>query len=237
MTASRSAADIREQAERQGYLFCPGLVPGEVVHALRDVALAVARDLGWLDAQAPVSDAIAVPDVALGAYDDPRWIQFLRVVLPHPAFAALRAEPRVVGVLEAIFGGPVAPDAGDLCRVVSADDPTHTTVAHQDRFYLSGDGARWTMWLPLDDCPLALGPLEVLPRSHRQGLRPHRGDCSWRQGVEVGANAPWASYDFHTGDAIFFSWLTVHRALPNRSGRRLRLSATCRYRDAGSSSS
>ena len=222
----------RQRAQREGYVFCRALVPRDRIDALRDHALAVAEDLGWLDADAPPAAARAVPGARLGAYDDPRWIAFLRRVLPHPSFAALRVAPAVVAVLTAILGAQPESDAGDLCRVVSSDDPAHTTVAHQDRFYLPGGTPRWSMWVPLGPCPLTLGPLAVLPRSHERGLLPHAGDVAWRRGVDVADDADWAASDLEPGDAILFSWLTVHRALPNVSGRALRLSATCRYRAA-----
>ena len=221
---------IRRRAEREGYVFCRALVPRERIDALVAHALAVAGDLGWLEADAPAGAALAVTGARLGAYDDPRWIEFLETVLPHSTFAAVRTAPGVVALLTAILGAPPEPDAGDLCRVVSSDDPAHTTVAHQDRFYLPDGAPRWSMWVPLGSCPLALGPLAILPRSHTRGLLPHAGDVPWRQAVEVADDARWVASDLEPGDAIFFSCLTVHRALPNVSGRALRLSATLRYR-------
>jgi ectoine hydroxylase-related dioxygenase (phytanoyl-CoA dioxygenase family) len=225
---------VRARAERHGYLFCPGLIPRRTVQALRRAALAVARQLNWLDGSAPPRSGQGAAGIALGAYDDPRWIEFLRVMLGHPAFAALRAEPRLRAMLETILGAPPEPDAGDLLRVVSADDPSHTTVAHQDRFYLPGVGPRWTAWVPLGACPLSLGPIAVWPLSHARGSLRHHGPRDWQQAVDVPARAVWAAQDLKAGDVVLFSWLTVHRALPNRAGRRLRFSATCRYRAAGS---
>jgi ectoine hydroxylase-related dioxygenase (phytanoyl-CoA dioxygenase family) len=224
---------IHQRAEREGYVFCRALVPRAWIDALRGHALTVATELGWLDASAPVGSARAVAGVRLGAYDDPRWIAFLQRVLPHPAFEAIRTSPGVLDVLTAVLRASPESDAGDLCRVVSSDDPDHTTVAHQDRFYLPGGAPRWSVWVPLSACPLALGPLAVLPRSHQHGLLPHAGEPAWRQGVDVADGARWAASELEPGDAIFFSWLTVHRALPNVSGRALRLSATYRYRAAG----
>jgi hypothetical protein len=140
---------IRRQAQQDGYLFCPGLAPLATVNALRSLAVDVATDLGWIDRRARRTGVISVAGIRLGAYDDPRWVEFLRVVLRHHLFGALREEPHIVAVLEAIFGGACEPDAGDLCRVVSGDDPVHTTVAHQDhfttreRFALVDLGATW----------------------------------------------------------------------------------------------
>lgn len=199
------------------------------MYALREVALAVADDLGWLDRAAPRSAGVAVAGVALGAYDDPRWVELLTRVMSHPAFFDLRDDAGLARVLSVLFAGPPKPAVGDLVRVVSGDDERHTTLAHQDRAYVLGEGALWTAWLPLGECPKTLGPLAVLPGSHRRGLLPHAGDADWRKGVTVAADAEWAASDLVAGDVLLFSGLTVHRALPHRGGRRLRLSADFRF--------
>jgi ectoine hydroxylase-related dioxygenase (phytanoyl-CoA dioxygenase family) len=217
------------RAHDEGYLFFHDLVPRSVVDTLRDVALGLADDLGWLAQDGPCAAGLATPGLALGAYDDPRWVRFLTRVLPHPAFAALRDEPALRRVVEALLGGPADNSAGDVCRVVSGDDPPHTTPPHQERHYVRGEGWLWTAWLPLGDCPLSLGPLAILPRSHRQGLLPHEDGHTPHPSVPVRDDALWLASDLVPGDVIFFSGLTVHRALPHQNGRRLRLSADFRF--------
>ena len=126
-------------------------------------------------------------------------------MLTHPSFTAVRVAPTALAVLTAILGAPPESDAGDLCRIVSSDDPDHTTVAHQDRFYLPAGPPRWSMWVPLTVCPLALGPLAVLPGSHERGLLPHAGDAAWRRGVDVDDDPDWAASNLEPGDAILFA--------------------------------
>ena len=41
--------------------------------------------------------------------------------------------------------------------------------------------------------------------------------------------ATWHTTDFLTGDALFFTTFTIHKALPNLSGDRLRVSTDNRY--------
>ena len=71
------------------------------------------------------------------------------------------------------------------------------------------------MWVPLDRCPLALGPLAVLPRLARaRALAACRRDCvaprrGRRRRYGLGGIKPRARR------RDFFGWLTVHRALPN----------------------
>ncbi len=222
-----------ERASADGYLFFRRLASRDAVYALRDVALEVAEELGWLDRAAPRSAGMAIEGIALGAYDDPRWVRFLTQVMAHPAFFALRDDPSLLDVLSALLSGPPRPAVGDLVRVVSGDDDRHTTRAHQDRAYVKGEGQLWTTWLPLGDCPKTFGPLAILPQSHRQGLLPHAGDTEWRKGVDVPADAIWHASDLAPGDVLFFTGLTIHRALPHQAGRRLRLSADFRWLASG----
>jgi hypothetical protein len=220
---------LARRAYDDGYLYLPWLVPHDAVAALRDVALAVAADLGWLATDAPRAAGIAVPGLALGGHDDPRWVRFLTQVLPHSACTALRDQPALRHVVEVLLGGPAGASAGDLCRVVSGDNPAHTTPPHQERYYVRGDGALWIAWLPLTECPLALGPLAILPRSHEGGLLPHATDHGRHPGVHVRDDVVWLASDLAPGDAVLFSGLTVHRALPHQCGPRLRLSADFRF--------
>jgi len=221
----------REQAAECGYLFFHGLVEPEVVLDLRSKALAFAEELGWLEEGSSPDDGIARRGIKLGDYDALDWIEFQRKLLPLPEFITLGEHPRVLEVLEELFGEAVMTRRGDICRVMSPGTPELTTVAHQDHFYVRGSERVWTAWIPLGDCPNELGGLAVLPGSHRRGLLPHFGDGSGRQGVEV-EDAVWATADYQAGDVLFFNCLTVHRACPNTTADRIRISADYRYQPA-----
>jgi hypothetical protein len=219
------ARALAERARAEGYLFLRRLVPADIVYDLRNVALAAAEHLGFLDPGAPRSAAIGVPGLGLGAPGDPRWVELCSLALPHPAFDALRRDAALGRVIAALLGTRPDATAGDVLRVVSGDALEHTAPSHQDREYVKGSGWLWTAWLPLGDCPLSLGPIAVLPRSHEQGLLPHEGGAL----VRAPDDATFRASDLVAGDAVLFSGHTVHRALPNRSGRRLRLSADYRF--------
>ena len=82
-----------------------------------------------------------------------------------------------------------------------------TTGPHQDSFYLPNAPALWTAWVPLVAIPMELGPLALLPGSHREGPRPHRHAFS---GIEVGDQEPWATGPVAPGDVLLFGPHTVH---------------------------
>jgi ectoine hydroxylase-related dioxygenase (phytanoyl-CoA dioxygenase family) len=89
--------------------------------------------------------------------------------------------------------------------------------------------------MPLVETPLDLGPLAVLPGSHRAGLAAHQGNGAGRQGVALADDAQLAASPVSPGDAILFNCLTVHGALPNLTTDRVRLSVDFRYQAASES--
>jgi ectoine hydroxylase-related dioxygenase (phytanoyl-CoA dioxygenase family) len=96
------------------------------------------------------------------------------------------------------------------------------------------------MWTPLGDCPMQLGGLAVLPRSHQRGFIEHHndpakkyaGDGLTEQQIDADA-ADWVAGDFAVGDFLIFHSYTVHKALPNVTADRIRLSTDNRYQRAG----
>lgn len=116
-----------------------------------------------------------------------------------------------------------------MLRAFSAAGGQHTTPPHQERAFIGGRPDAWTAWIPLGECPRALGGLAVMRGSHRRGPLPHAGDRCTR----VPEGQPWACADYEPGDVLLVHCHTLHRALRNRDpAGRLRLSADFRFRPA-----
>jgi hypothetical protein len=220
---------LTARAQTFGYLYFPAAVPLADVLELRNFVLACAADLGWLDERAPFCAGRGVQGLGMGAYDDPRWVALLQRVLVSPLFDRLRRCDAIRFAASIALGGEAAATQGDICRVVSGDDPAHTTPPHQDAHYIGTCTSLVTAWLPLGQCPMELGALAVLPGSHRAGLRPHGAATAGAAGCEVPAGAAWHTTDFDCGDVLVFDGRTVHRALPHRLGQKLRLSVDYRF--------
>ena len=219
-------AGLRALAAREGCLYLPRLLPVASVLALRERVLAAVAGLAWLDPGAPWAAGVVRGDLHEPAHDDAAVAALHCRVLPLAEFRALVAEPALLAVLDRLFGAPARGGQGEVLRAVFPADQGRTTPPHQDQAYTGGAADLWTAWLPLGDCPLELGPLALAPGSHRGGLRPHTAgyrvaDC---------ADLDWVCGDLACGDVLLFHCLTLHRACPNRSGDRLRLSLDCRYR-------
>jgi hypothetical protein len=224
--APTDEATRRALAERDGYLYAPGLLGEARLAPLRALVDAALARRGWL------RGATTDPSLRLGRWDDPRWIEFLGEILPSEEYRALAGAPELLDVVRAVLGGEPEPHVGDVCRLVSPSAPELTTPPHQDAAYLQDAAAVWTAWLSLGPCPRECGPIAVWPGSHRLGLRPHAPVITG--GGVVGTDVPedviWAASDLDAGDVVLFSALTVHCALDNATADRLRVSVDYRYR-------
>jgi hypothetical protein len=87
----------------------------------------------------------------------------------------------------------------------------------------------FTAWMPLIDCPMQVGPLQVAAGSHTQGVFDfHIG--AGAGGIEIvdPLEGHWVSGDFAVGDVLIFHSMVVHKGVPNRSDK-LRMSMDVRY--------
>lgn len=221
------------RARADGFLYLRRLLPLTRLAPLRALVDAALIRRGWL------VDGASDPALRLGRWDDPRWVELLAEILPSAPFRALAAAPELLAAVRAVLGDEPVLHVGDVCRVVSPGAADLATPAHQDAAYLGAPDGVWTAWLPLGPCPRALGPLTLLPGSHQGGLRPHAAVVAGGTavGTAVPADAAWHGADLAAGDVLLFSSFTVHRALPNRTADRLRVSVDYRYRPRGARAS
>jgi hypothetical protein len=225
-----SGERLRTLAARDGFLFVHGLLPADLVLALRARVLDYARRIGWLDSLAAIEEARAAPARRIGYYQDPDWVNLQVDVQARSEMWRLGDCVAIHRILHAVEGRSsyLNLSTANTCRVFSPH-PDMATQPHQDAHYVRMLGEFWTVWIPLGDCPKELGPLALLAGSHCDGLREHAGHGIVDGGVAVAPDAVWSTTDFRCGDAVLFRPHTLHCSLPNRSGNRLRLSADFRY--------
>ena len=214
---------LQSLAERDGFLFFRDLIPQEIVLPLRDTVLEFAVEAGWLEPGAPVTEARAAAGKRIGDYQDPAWATLQVHVQARPEMWAVGDCLAIHRALRAVEcrSSYLCLSTANTCRVFSPH-PDMATRPHQDGHYVRMIPDFWTVWLPLGDCPRELGPLALLSGSHLEGLLDHSGLGIDGGGVLVGEDRAWSTADFRCGDAVFFRPHTLHRALPNLSGSRLR---------------
>ena len=97
---------------------------------------------------------------------------------------------------------------------------------------MGGDPECFTAWIPFHDCPVEVGPLQVLEGSHRFGFQQHEDEDLHVPEIreDKAAGGEWVGGQINAGDVLIFHSLTVHAASKNRS-KQLRISLDCRFQD------
>jgi len=256
------AAALNDRLETDGYLYLRNALPPELVAAARRSVCEKLLQDGFLDAKAPVLDAIWNPE---------------KPVAFKPEYAngnlhiqRLLYGPEMLGVFQTLFHGPAAHFDFTWLRAVSRG---HGTPSHCDVVYMGRGETRrlYTVWTPLGDVDFAAGGLMVLEGSQRhQRLRETYGQhdvdsfcenkperdgwrtaltdglaeqVGWRMGgsldndlnrirTKLGIIGKWRTAEFAAGDILLFSVYTIHASIDNTSNR-VRLSTDSRYQPAG----
>lgn len=217
---------------RDGYLYLPRLLPAEAIATVQREVAAVARDAGWLRADAPLQEAMAA-DGGFCVDPEPRYLEVLRRINGLESYHALKHRPEIVELFERMLGAPVFPHPRALMRSIFPGRPEYTTKAHQDYPNVQGTTEVYTAWIPLTDCPLEVGGLQVARGSHTRGVLEF-GIGNGAGGIEITdtLDGRWTGGAMRAGDVLVFHSLTVHKGIENRS-HRLRMSIDCRYQRVG----
>jgi len=219
---------LAERMRRNGYLFLPGLLPRDDVAAVQRQIAEIAREARWLRPDRPVQEAIA--DLSGFCVDpDPTYLKTLRRINRLEDYHALKHHPVLIDLLERMLGGAILPHPRVLMRNIFPQRDEYTTKAHQDYPNVQGTTEVYTAWMPLIDCPLHVGPLQIAAGSHTSGVYDF-GIAGGAGGIEITdpLEGRWVCGDFAAGDVLLFHSMTVHKGLPNRSDR-LRMSMDVRY--------
>ena len=233
--ASASVEEMRAVMVETGYLFFRGLVPQLDVQAVRREVLELCAEAGWLNADAAMVDGIVGPDVVPTMEGRPDYLAMYRKMLRLPSFHNFPCNTSLLRIAQGLLGEDILVHPRRIGRVTFPNLTSATTPPHQDYHYIRGTAETYTCWMPLGDCPMDLGGLAVWPGSHRLGFLEHSvydPAAVGGRAVPVDDDVPWHASPFEAGDALFFHSHTIHKALPNLSGNRLRISTDNRYQRA-----
>jgi len=221
---------LRARLDGDGFLFFRDLLPPEAILDVRRRVLACCRRGGWLIDGADPLDDRAHPGRAC-VEPEPAFLAVYREVQKVEAFHALAHHPRLQSLAEAVLGEPALPHPNKIARLSFPQNIRHTTPPHQDFPFIQGTVETYTAWIPLGDVSRALGGLMVDAGSHAGGpYEYHLSLGAGGMGIDPAALPDrWHTTDYRTGDVLLFHSHMVHRALPNLSADRLRLSVDYRY--------
>jgi ectoine hydroxylase-related dioxygenase (phytanoyl-CoA dioxygenase family) len=223
---------LQDEIELRGYVLVRGLLPREAMSAvLRDVTQVLSA-AGWL---ASGHDPVArKADMAAACGDpDPSFKKAYQQVFNLESFHALPHQPALRKIMEMLAGEEVLVHPKPIGRLIFPRCTQLVTHAHQDYEFMGGDPEFFTVWIPFHDCPVDLGPLQILEGSHRFGIQQHERENLHVPEIPAGSEmgGEWVGGHVNAGDVLIFHGLTVHAAAANLSDQ-LRLSLDCRFQDA-----
>ena len=232
-------AELRRRIADEGYLFFKRLQNPDKLLDLRQEMMSTIQRVGWLVANTDPMEAIA--DITTQCTEgDNEYSAGYAEVYKLEAFHRSAHWPEVTGMIEKIMGRPIMPHPQKIARIWFPKYTEHTTPTHQDFVHFQGNFETLTCWAPVGDCPIELGGLAVIPGSHKVNrvLEHHFSLGAGSLVVEPEAHADeiepvWHSTDYEIGDSLIFPALTIHKALPNYTEDKLRLSLDNRYQGVG----
>lgn len=235
LISNRSA--LRNLIRDEGFLMMRGLLPPATIHDVGQKCLAVIRSAG----------------LPVGSADDPYRFDWDRMPDDyHDRVGEVFTELYGLEAVHLLYHSEPLLSVGQILTNEEdtiphphkrvrfqppgrAGAPPQKTGAHQDHMYNQASTEMYTVWVPLGDVEADMGGLEVLPRSHLNGLKEvdeetEAGSITY-QVKERWPDRDWFRPAYNAGDCIIFHSLTLHRASPNMS-ERVRLSVDCRYQGA-----
>jgi hypothetical protein len=224
---------LKEQVDARGYALIRGLIPVSAVTSVLHEITEVLSDAGWLLPGHDPLERFANGSSACGD-PDPGFKQTYREVFNLESLHALPHHPALKGVMKMLAGEQVLVHPKPIGRLIFPNCENLTVHAHQDYRFMNGDPECFTVWIPLHDCPIDVGPLQILEGSHRLGIIRHEDENLHVPEIpaEAVTGGDWVGGPINAGDVLIFHSLTVHAASPNRSDR-LRISMDCRFQNCG----
>lgn len=219
---------LNNELDERGYVLLRDLLPAENLSPLLGEILQITSEAGWLSPEHHQSERIVHADAACGE-SEPAFEAVYQQIFRLERFHALAHHPKLREVMESIVGPQLLVHPKPIGRLMFPRSERFMIHAHQDHGAVGGDPHCYTAWMPLHDCPAALGPLQVLEGSHRFGVQeadPATGFIP----RESTRGKYWVGGAMRAGDVLIFHGLTVHSGSPNRS-HRLRISMDCRFQN------
>jgi ectoine hydroxylase-related dioxygenase (phytanoyl-CoA dioxygenase family) len=239
MTRQGAAIDLG-QYRRDGYCLIRGLLdvagPEAVLQEARRVFLAQMLKRGTLHEVPRDQEAFEEALFRYFSEDQEGFVSCANQSQYTVSLQRLGVEPRIIAAIRELgLTFPILckyPTLYFNSRHLATKEHYWRQGAHQDWRFLQGSLDSMVVWVPLVPISRELGALELLPGSHRLGLRAD---------VDLSADYGKLPYDLddpsfvpieaEPGDVLFFSTFLIHRSGTN-STRSIRWSCHFRFNNA-----
>jgi ectoine hydroxylase-related dioxygenase (phytanoyl-CoA dioxygenase family) len=231
-TCDLTPGTLQAEISSKGYVLIRDLLPQAAVSSVLEDVTQVLSAAGWLLAGHDPRERVAEVDAACGD-PDPAFKRIYQQVFNLESFHTLPHQMALREIMKMLVGEQVLVHPKPIGRLIFPHCERLVTHAHQDYEFMGGDSEFFTVWIPLHDCPVDVGPLRIMEGSHRFGVQSHkREDLHVPEiPIEAAVGDGWVGGRVNAGDVLIFHSLTVHAASLNFSSK-LRLSLDCRFQDA-----
>lgn len=229
------ATALRARLAQDGYLLIRELRPRSAVLDIRREILTSLEQNGALAPGTDLMDGVVRP----GAGHETTSVRGKDDLRRTPAFQRFVRMPEVTGFFEHLLGGPAGTFDFQWLRIAGHGA---ASAVHADIVFM-GRGTRnlYTCWTPLGDVSLDMGPVVLLPGSHRiDRVKQTYGQCDVDRDLIEGwiskdpiemvnlFGGRWSTTGFRAGDVLIFGMYLLHASLTNTSNR-YRISVDARY--------
>jgi len=219
---------LQDEMDSRGYVLIRGLLSSDYVDQLLHQILQIVGEGGWLQPNHDLLERKVVASAACGD-SDPAFKSDYEQIFNLESFHAFVHHPALRRVMTLLVGPRLLIHPKPIGRLIFPNCERFVIQAHQDHQSIGGDANSFTAWMPLHDCPVELGPLQILEASHHSGLQGTDPATGIIDRATANGNQ-WVGGQINAGDVLIFHSLTVHAATPNISDQ-LRISIDCRFQD------
>jgi ectoine hydroxylase-related dioxygenase (phytanoyl-CoA dioxygenase family) len=225
-------ATLRERFQHWGYLYFRNYVAQQKCQAL------LREFLQQLDPHVVVSAETGLPALQGEPFfeTDPIWDEVYPKIQSLESFHAFFHDAPIHELMTTVTGtDEVFVYPMKMARISTPRRVGYETPPHQDAHSHHAGPTMAGIWIALHDISAEMGRLQLLPQSHKGGVR----RVLQAQGVggvqcEIFPDEKiWHVSDVAQGDVIIFHSCMVHRAEPNLSAQTVRLSVDTRFCDYG----
>ena len=163
------------------------------------------------------------------------WDEVYPKIQSLEAFHTFFHSPAILALMEKVADKNVFVYPMKMARISTPGKIGYETPPHQDARSHAAGPTMAGIWVALHDISAEMGRLKLLPRSHKNGVRPVVPS------VGVGNvqceiypdETTWHVSDVEQGDVIIFHSATIHAAQPNTTANIVRMSVDTRFCDFG----
>ena len=229
--ADESAQTLQQRFQRDGYLYFKRQVAPQKCASLLQ---------GFLHCLAPHIDfdqAAGSPVLTGEPFfeTDPIWDEVYPRMQSLYEFHNFFHEDDIQQLMQILVGEQVFVYPMKMGRIATPKKIGYETPPHQDAHSHQAGPTMAGIWVALHDVEEGMGRLKLLPGSHRGGVRrvfQAEGVGGVQCEIFPDENV-WHVSDVEQGDVIIFHSCCVHKAEPNHSAEKVRISIDTRFCDYG----